>query len=280
MKKFEVSGHEPSYLPDGDWQLVWADEFDGTELDRSKWDYRLYFQGKRHKCWIDDGVVLDGNSNAVFNLVEKDGAYYCSTIQTGSVYTDKPNGEKEATKPKFSHSYGYYECRFKAQNELPWWTSFWLTSPTSQCGNAPEIDGIEVDIMEMFDPHKLYPHMIHQGYSAKNNYKAHMAENNREHWYELYGSILLEKDVYHRYGCLWEKDGFTFYVDGMQIGRKITEVTTPVKNFINLGAESKGYRGEIVVEPGMSENGFPLGLKDCFIVDYVRVFDKSSEIYK
>ena len=24
MKKFEVKGHEPSYLPEGEWKLVWA----------------------------------------------------------------------------------------------------------------------------------------------------------------------------------------------------------------------------------------------------------------
>lgn len=275
MQKFIVENHEPSFLPNGKkWKLVWSDEFDGTELDRSKWDYRLYFQGERHKCWTDKGVVLDGNSNAVFNLVEKDGIYQCSTIQTGSVYTDKPDGEKNAVEPRFSHGYGYYECRFKSQNESPWWTAFWLKSPTAQCGNAPEIDGIEVDIMEMFDPHKLYPHMIHQGYSKTNNYKKHMAENNIEHWTELYGGILLDKDSYHRYGCHWEKDGFTFYVDGIQIGRKITEVTTPVKSFVNLGAESKGYRAGLVAEPGMNAADYPLGLKDSFIVDYVRVFDE------
>ena len=31
MKVFEVNKHEPSLLPDGDWKLVWADEFDGTD---------------------------------------------------------------------------------------------------------------------------------------------------------------------------------------------------------------------------------------------------------
>ena len=33
MQKFEVKDHEPSFLPEGNWKLVWADEFDGTELD-------------------------------------------------------------------------------------------------------------------------------------------------------------------------------------------------------------------------------------------------------
>lgn len=37
MKKYEVEGHLPSFLPDGkEWKLTWHDEFDGPELDRSK----------------------------------------------------------------------------------------------------------------------------------------------------------------------------------------------------------------------------------------------------
>ena len=32
MQKFEVKGHESSLLPEGNWKLVWNDEFDGTEL--------------------------------------------------------------------------------------------------------------------------------------------------------------------------------------------------------------------------------------------------------
>ena len=51
MQKFDVTGHEPSLLPDGNWELVWNDEFDGTELDRTKWDYRLSMMGRRHPAW-------------------------------------------------------------------------------------------------------------------------------------------------------------------------------------------------------------------------------------
>lgn len=51
MQKFEVAGHEPSIVPDGKWKLVWSDEFDGNELDMTKWDYRLCMMGKRHITW-------------------------------------------------------------------------------------------------------------------------------------------------------------------------------------------------------------------------------------
>ena len=273
MKKFEIENHHPSYLPDGEWKLIWADEFDGMELDRTKWDYRLHMANKRHECFIEDAVSFDGNSHIIFHLVEKDGQYYSSALQTGENYTDKPNGESKTTTPKFKHSYGYYECRFKSQIEKPWWSAFWLQSPKVASGEGVDVSGAEVDIMEMFDPDTLYPHMIHfNGYGK--DHVGVMAENYRNNMDDVYGKILLQKDVFHRYGCLWEEDGYTFYVDGVQIGEKVTSVHTSVENFVLLSTECKGYRGENAVEAGMGKKGFPPGLKDSFIVDYVRVFDR------
>ena len=33
MKFYKVTDHEPSILPDGDWEMTWSDEFDGTGGD-------------------------------------------------------------------------------------------------------------------------------------------------------------------------------------------------------------------------------------------------------
>ena len=77
MKKFEVSGHEPSYLPEGEWELVWSDEFDGTELDESKWNYRLDFWGKRSPTFSKDAssarfkgrcIPLSTSANGFFDI--------------------------------------------------------------------------------------------------------------------------------------------------------------------------------------------------------------------
>ena len=91
MKQFDVTGHEPSLLPEGaKWKLVWSDEFDGTTLDRTKWDYRLSMMQKVHPAWTDKGVYLDGKSNAVFTLLEEDGRPVSSQLQTGYNFMDEP----------------------------------------------------------------------------------------------------------------------------------------------------------------------------------------------
>ena len=183
----------------------------------------------------------------------------------------KPNEESKLTTPKFKHSYGYYECRFKSQQEFPWWSAFWLQSPTVASGEGIAISGAEVDIMEMFDPNVLYPHMIHTNGYGK-DHEGTMAEKYEDNFHDVYGKILLQKDIFQRFGCLWEEDGYTFFVNGVQIGEKVTSVHTSVENFILISTECKGYRQDFVIETGMDEKSFPSGIKDCFVVDYVRVF--------
>ena len=83
MKIFEVKDHEPSLLPDGKWNLVWGDEFDGDKLDDTKWYFRHHLFHKEHKAWIgEEGIEFDGKSNIIFKMVEKDGKYYSKTRST------------------------------------------------------------------------------------------------------------------------------------------------------------------------------------------------------
>ncbi len=39
-------------------------------------------------------------------------------------------------------------------------------------------------------------------------------------------------DSFHRFGRLWDKEGFTFYVDGVQSGRKLTAGVSHTEEFI------------------------------------------------
>ena len=90
MNRFEVKDHEPSFLPEGNWKLSWADEFDGTELDRTKWDYRMSMMGQPWPAWTDKGVHLDGKGNVVFTMLEEDGKIVSSQLQTGYNFMDEP----------------------------------------------------------------------------------------------------------------------------------------------------------------------------------------------
>ncbi len=188
--------------------------------------------GRRCPHWTkEEGISFDGNSNIVFTVIEKDGQYYFTQLQTGYNFMD---GQAEAydaeaaegrntrtdiehyfkwpigeiREPKFMHKYGYYECRFKLQEKPGWWSAFWMQSPTIGSTLDPEQSGVEMDIMEGF--YGTWP--------EKNNFIQH---NN--HW-NGYGSqhqstgnhdVVMQdtEDGFHTVGVEWTPDAYRYYVD-------------------------------------------------------------------
>lgn len=270
-----VSGHEPSMLPAGkDWKLVWNDEFDGTELDRTKWSFRTNFWGSRFPAFADnEGVILDGKGNLELHLLKHGDDYCAPQLQTGAIVYDdpkenEPNPWKQkdiwplATirKPLFVHRYGYYECRCRFQKSDGWWSAFWLQSPSIGAAYNPEYCGIECDIMECFFPSK-------REYTSGNifgGYGKGYTDNCR-----ITGNYTETAPSFHRFGVDWSPEGYVFYRDGVETARTSAPVSR-VEQFILLTTEPKGYRAKVPApEPELKATVLP----DCFTVDYVRVFD-------
>lgn len=273
MNKFEVANHEPSYLPDGKWKLVWADEFDGTELDTTKWGFRLNYWGKPGKAYTDKGVVLDGNSHIELHRTERDGYYVSPQLQTGSnsfdvpvTGTDNPWGNENEIwklgileKPKFEHRFGYYECRCKFQNHPEdMWSAFWTQSASIGTRFEPEWCGIESDIMECFVKNEVTSGNIMNGYGKQ------FVEQCRIRY-----PLEETADGWHYFGMDWQPDGYVFYCDGKETAR-CSENVSLVPQFILLTTEVQGYRRN---QPRKVGEKF---IDDAFIVDFVRVFDKTE----
>ncbi len=269
MKEYKVSGHESSFIPEGEWTLTWSDEFDGTQLDTTKWDYRRAIMGKSHPGYSDKGVHLDGKGNCVFTLIEQNGMPVSSHLQTGYNFMDEPTvpttfGVDHLQWPigklkehKYLHGQGYYECRCRLQQKEGWWSAFWIQSPVIGASLDPADTGVEIDIMESFQPGNIVPHNVfHGGYGLDNQ--------------RLYaGGLDLDKTVFHRFGLLWDETGYTFYIDGKEDG-KLEGFITNRPEFILISTEVSGYRS---AEHKPSDKSFE-SIGDTFLVDYVRVFDK------
>lgn len=156
-KKEPVAGHASSLLPAGKkWQLVRNDEFDGTTLDASKWNYRLHYWGCKSPTFTDEGVELDGRGHLKINLIGKGDDFFSAHLQTGSLTFDIPRepnargfwpfGKKKEV--KFMHKYGYDEIRCKLPRNDGWHAAFWLQSPSIGTHPNPKYCGVECDIME------------------------------------------------------------------------------------------------------------------------------------
>lgn len=261
----------PSQLPAGkQWKLVWSDEFDGTQLDRTKWDYRLHIMQTRYETWTEDGASLDGKGHLLLKAYEKDGKYYSSQLQTGSNYLDRP-GEKYSSRftwpiakmkpPKFMHKYGYYEARCMLPKQPGWWGAFWIQSPTIGSTLDPRVSGVEIDIMENFTRDGVMSHNIHwNGYGA-------------DHRHAGSGSIKPPglSEGFHTFGADWNAKNYIFYVDGKETWRYEGPVSDR-EEFVLISAECDGYRSG-----GPTAALKQAKLPDYFIVDYVRVFDHVGE---
>lgn len=270
MKEFAVENHESSILPEGEWKLVWADEFDGTELDRTKWDYRRSMMGQNWLAWTDKGVSLDGNSNVVFTLIEEDGKPVSSQLQTGYNFMDEPVADVKfgegglhwrigkLRENLFTHAYGYYECRCRLQQKEGWWSAFWIQSPTIGASIDSKRTGTEIDIMESFSPGEVLEHYVHSGGYGPNLQSFAAGEK-----------VQVNKEVFHRFGLLWDETGYTFYIDG-EVAGKTDKNLTACPEFILISTEVSGYREK---DRKATQAAYD-AIGDTFVVDYVRVFDR------
>ena len=269
-----IPDHEPSLLPPGrKWRLAWHDEFDGTELDRTKWAFRMSIMQKRHPGYTDKGVHLDGRGNAVFDIRIEDGRPVSSHLQTGFNFMDEPIEETKfyndhlqwpigkLRAPLFEHLYGYWECRCCLQQKPGWWSAFWLQSSTIGASLDPARTGVEIDAMESFKPGVVSMHNVfHGGYGKDTHWEGCGSEKTG-----------LDTSVFHRFGVLWDDRGYTFYFNGREDGHVEGHVSR-VPLFVLVSTEVTGYRHadhQPVPEAfAAAESG------DNFLVDYVRVFDE------
>jgi dienelactone hydrolase len=273
-----VEGEAPSILPNGkNFKLVWNDEFNGTELDTSKWSYRTNFWGKE-AYWFakpEDDCVEVKNGKVHLKLKKlPNGQFVSPQLQTGELIWDIPAlGDKEQKgfwplpqRPasKFLHKYGYYECRCRLQKKAGWWSAFWMQTPQQGCSLDPAYSGIEHDIMESFTPGEVIRAAFHyNGYGA--DYKGFYIPQEHK-------DIVVDTEQFHTYGMLWDENGYSVYIDGRLRGT-YTSCVSHVPEFVLITTEAKWYRANKMTGKGVPELEDAVRANDDFVVDYVRVYD-------
>lgn len=113
------------------YKLAFHDEFDGQNLDLSKWIYR-----KDSKHW---------STQLPENVQVKDGVLRIELKKQksqGKEYTGGGIISKEAFR------YGYYEARFRVPPGSGWHTSFWMMWHDDSGGTNPEKAKQEIDVCE------------------------------------------------------------------------------------------------------------------------------------
>jgi beta-glucanase (GH16 family) len=224
------------------YRLVWADEFDGKTLDRTKWKYRGL--GQRGDAINDkSSVYLDGRGHLVIEARWVDDKIYAGIIDTEGLFETR---------------YGYFECRAKLPMIAGIWPAFWLQSSSNKDDTEPATAGAEIDIFEYFHHERrdTVSHSLHWGGYGRTHRVAG----------PVLGPMKKTLDGYHVFGLEWTPDSYSTFVDGVKTYSGNTLISG-VPEFIVLSLEVNKQ----VAGPLDRRN-----LPGKFIIDYVRVYKKRN----
>ena len=226
--------------------MTFYDDFTGTSLNRSKWDYcPEWTRADRGGKWDDSQAkVEDGNLVLSVSYDENEGCCKSGAVRTLN---------------RFSQTKGYFECSMKVQDVPGFWSAFWLMSPTqSKVGNGA-VDGVELDIMEAYN------------YTKKGlNFALHWDGYGADH--KSAGKDVIRRDIYdgefHTFALLWSDTAYIFYVDGVETWRTTSGGICNAPAYMKLTLEVGSWAGEI------NKSKLPANV----YVDYVRAYQFKDKV--
>lgn len=226
-------------IPVEGYRLVWSDEFEGTNLDLTKWAYRHTGVKRGDGVVAEDTVSLDGRGHLVLTVRLHEGKYLSPEI---------------ATLGRYETTYGYFECRVKLQRQIGHFPAFWLQTPTiGQYLGDPGKSGTEIDIFEYLrmEGDKVH-HTLHwdgYGENHKTVNKIPTVPGFGEGW--------------HTVSLLWTEKEYVFYIDDIETWRTDTALSHR-SQYIILSTIVGVWAGDIRLAT----------LPDFVYFDYVRVYKK------
>ncbi len=218
------------------YRLMWADEFEGAELDAGKWAIRG--EGPRALGRVSREAIEVKDGFLTLKAFEKDGE-----ILVGMV----------GTQDTFMARYGWYECRAQLQRGGGIWAAFWMQSPLISQGEDPAKYGAEIDIVEFFRKlgTDIVSHNVHWAYGP-----------NQQTTRGMQSYLPGVSEGFHLFAVEWTPESYTFYVDGLKF-YEVRQGISQIEEHLILS-----------MEPPQKEEVHNMKLPDEFIVDYVRVYQK------
>lgn len=140
------------------WNLIWNDEFSGTALDSSKWDYQTGngaaygvagWGNSEEEYYTDSTDNLAVGDGKLTITAKKDGAYAGANYTSARIRTvteDIKDGKAELGTPLQIGTYGKVEAKMKLPAGKGVWPAFWMLPYDSEYGTWAASG--ELDIME------------------------------------------------------------------------------------------------------------------------------------
>ncbi len=231
-------------------ELVWSDEFDGTELNEEDWNYELgtgingwgNFEAQHYRK--ENTSLVEGNL-----VIEAKRELFSSSLYTSS---------RLSTQGKREFKYGRIDVRAAMPFGNGMWPAIWMLGANFGEVGWPKCG--EIDIMEMF------------GAQGNNKVLGTVHWDNAGDYANFGGSTTLGlgnlKDEYHVYSIAWDEELIRWYFDDQQFHaiditpEELSEFREEFFMIINLAIGGDKGAGD------PANTSFP----QWMIVDYVRVF--------
>lgn len=245
-------------------QLVWSDEFNGTEVDETRWSFQ---RGDGAEVGLPSGW---GNSELQWYTDQN------ATVENGMLTIE---ARKETVQPGFQYTsarlrtlyrgewtYGRMEMRAKMPIGKGLWPAFWMLP--SDRGYGTWAASGEIDIMEYLG-HKPDEVLgtIHYGGPWPNNTWSNSI-------YKLPSGTF--NDDFHVFAIEWEADEIRWYVDDIHYGTKTDWFSTG-------GDFPAPFDVDFHLLLNMAVGGNLPGLPDSntvfpqqYVIDYVRVYKETD----
>ncbi len=270
----------PPSIP-GNWKAIFADEFNGTQLDSSKWQLcNPSFTGQGgyapNTCkttFNDEQELFRTTYTNNPNVQVKDGTLRLiatkegNQIYSGMISTGPDRfGYNPPNYQKFNYTYGYFEARARFPRGQGFWPSFWMLPDQSNV--APDYNC------------KIYPRAC-DGWPTSGEYdlvevlggstnQIHMTEHDQNTGGVGDGVTVTGTDAadgMHTYGIDWEPGYIKWYLDGQL--RKTYTNGVGIKNYpfyiiANFSVGGGGSWG------GAWNGGTPF--PSTYEIDYMRVY--------
>lgn len=229
-------------------QLIWQDEFDGSQLNTLYWSNELGNGCSVGNCGWGNNELENYTANQE-NLKLENGKLVITAINTGGGYTSARIKTQAKVKPTF----GRIDVRAKLPKGKGIWPAIWMLGENITTVGWPACG--EIDIMELVghEPAKSHGtvHFDQGGYRTSTGSKSLTTGDFSE--------------SFHVFSLVWEKNKITWYIDNESF-----------KTFSHEESEFNQPQFFIMnVAVGGNWPGSPDGttvFPQSMVVDYIRVF--------
>jgi len=242
-------------VPSG-YKLVFNDEFNGRDIDSSKWN-SSYRWGPNWTINNEQQYYIDRINNPDFGRSPfsfNNGKMTITATKTPDNLKSSANYKSYlsgalTTYKKFKMRYGYVEMRAKMPRGQGLWPAFWMLNQYDN-GQRPEIDIMEFlgrDVDTVYNVYHYYPGGRHKASPS----------------YEVNGPDYTAD--FHTFGMQWEPGKITWYVDGRAVNTHTSGVSNEEMYIIVNLALGGSWGGNV-------DGSTPFPAR--YVIDYIRAYKR------